>query len=70
MKCPYCNKRDCVDDRVYSNMANYQGGGTESYTVPCTECDRMLYVRAESIIKITDIEKSDAERCDSDFYSG
>jgi uncharacterized protein YlaI len=63
-KCPYCNKVDCVDERVFRHSATYGGG---FYDVMCVHCGKMIQVYTEQQIRVIAVEKSDRLKEDADY---
>lgn len=64
MKCPYCNKEDCVKAVVYSNIEHY---GNKIFNLPCAKCGKMIEVCGNREVKILCIAKSSKKRSESDF---
>lgn len=63
-KCPYCNKRDCVNDLVFANVENY---GDNVFHITCNYCKKMIKVCASRIVRINSIEESKKPLSESDW---
>jgi phage FluMu protein Com len=64
MKCPYCQKNNCVTEKVLLNTEIY---GNTLFDVPCIHCNKMISVFTERVAQIIDIQKSNKTIEESDF---
>lgn len=64
MKCPHCNKPDCIREVLFRNAENYGGG---IFNLPCTKCRKMITVYASRKVIIEGISKSEKKLEEADW---
>lgn len=65
-KCPYCKKLDCIPEVAFTNCEIY---GTESFTVKCNHCKKVLEIYLSRVVEIDGIVKSNAKPSETDWWN-
>jgi ribosomal protein S27E len=55
IKCPHCNKADCVNEKAYRNAEVY---GSNTFHLPCIYCGKMIQVTLVRKVELKAICKS------------
>jgi hypothetical protein len=63
-RCPYCGKKDCVEEIAYDNASNY---GSDNYKLACVHCGKPIYASIHRITVCRFVMKSDHSAEDNSF---
>ena len=58
MRCPYCNKPNCVPEVMFIWVENYGHAGMNGGKPRCVHCDKVLDVTMKKVVELVSIKKA------------